>query len=33
MTVGYPEPGDLVKTVVDLVTAVNAGGGGWFCVF
>lgn len=28
MTVGYPEPGDLVKTVVDLVTAVNEGGGG-----
>jgi hypothetical protein len=28
MTVSYPEPGDLVKTVVDLVTAVNDGGGG-----
>lgn len=25
--VPYPEPGDLVKTVVELVTAVNAGGG------
>lgn len=28
MTISYPEPGDLVKTVADLVTAVNAGGGG-----
>lgn len=27
MTVSKPEPGDLVKTVVDLVDAVNAGGG------
>lgn len=33
MTVGYPEPGDLVKTVVDLVTAVNAGGGGGSAFF
>lgn len=28
MTVARPEPGELVKTVVELVDAVNAGGGG-----
>src|SRR5258705_10557926 len=27
MTVAHPEPGELVKTVVDLVEAVNSGGG------
>lgn len=29
MTVAYPQPGDLVKTVVDLVEAVNGGGAGF----